>query len=198
MVDERPATMKTRRTPRWPIMRGELDKIIEWIKVHDVEYPAKQVNLIGLCVLLYVTGCRINEVLSLDGKQIQQLVSGAEMRVFISKTNNSRVLFLPDAYQALVRELAPGLRKDVAELGFVNTEGNKLTYRLVEKWMRPSLGRLHDEAVSQNRLPQSRVVGRLLGTHSFRVGCINRMLNHFSLPEVANLVGHSNYATTLT
>ena len=185
--------MTTAHTPKtrvkhWPIMRPELDKIMQWVKEERL-LGTNQLNLILLCLLMYSTGCRISEILSLSGSQTQELLAGKGVRVKITKTKTTRELFITSQFAALFNEHLPGFIP--AELGIVNSRGAKVSRQLADDWFKPYFKRLHKESGGTQK-EHFRFT-----THSLRIGFVNRMLAHFSLPEVSNLVGHSSFQTTL-
>lgn len=153
------------------------------------EWDTKKHNLLLLCGLLYGTGCRISEVLAISDDNIRRLAAGENVRVYISKTNNTRTLFLtPRSKEDIAATLA--MFPEGARL-LVNMRDKRLTYRTAEKWLSPYFLLLEK---SQEISGQKR---RLYTSHSFRIGFVTRMLSVFSLPEVSQLVGHASYKTTL-
>lgn len=168
-------------------MHDELMFLLSAIGAGETD-TVKTFNMQALCVLLYATGCRVSELLCMSGNQLQRLADGEDVRVAISKTNSTRVLFLTNAHQALLAQTLPAFREQLDTIGLTNTQGKKLRYRLAEKWLNTYFRALEAHVGA---------AAHVFNTHSFRTGYVNRMLTVFSLPEVAHLVGHRSYSTTL-
>ena len=131
------------------------------------------------------TGLRISEALDLTGAQIRQLTAGDELRIPIPKTLDSRVLFLPETYIDLFRNVLQGFAlPEGDDKAIKNCYGMPLKYRVAENWLHPYFLRLHE----LSGVKGSRCV---FTSHAFRRGYINRLFQEgMILPEVAQVVGH--------
>ena len=148
-----------------------------------------------LCILLYTTGMRLNEALTLSGDAIRSLALGDKVALHTSKTQAGRTLKLTQGEVALWRRWASQALALIPSHGLSNTKGKPLTSRTAMRWLDPYCRTLHQGYVQNN--PRVRLEGLAYGSHSFRVGYINRSAQVLHIGEVRGRIGHSRVQTTL-
>jgi integrase/recombinase XerD len=137
--------------------------------------------------LLFYTGCRISELVSLQVKDLKNILKNKELSLANNtKTNKPRLIYFSDM---AVKEISK-LFKDDLEL-----DNNVF---LIRAW-----NKLKDKVNSQaltiqcNKYIQS-ILGDLYSTHSFRQGIITQMAtSSINTKVIQEFIGHSNISTTL-
>lgn len=176
-----------------------------WIEKEDFEalnrildemYCDNQVkwfNLKLLYHLLYWSGLRISEALALSKKQIVDYINGQSIQVVISKTYSTRSLLnTKNIYEKF--EYFRKHQDEIADVGFSNSYGRKLTFRQAQKWSYPIMYKLQMEKFGQVENPSK----LLITLHSFRCSFINRLIrSNIPLPDVSQIVHHKNISTTM-
>ena len=82
----------------------------------------------------------------------------------------------------------------IAEVGFSNSYGRKLTFRQAQKWSYPCMYKLQMKKFGKVDDPSK----LLITLHSFRCSFINRLLrSNVALPDVSMIVNHKNVSTTM-
>ena len=174
----------------------EKDDFKDLIKIVDETYEPGSIiwfNLKLLYTLLYWSGLRISEALDLSQKQILDYINGQSIQVVISKTKNTRSLLNTD----VIFEKFAYFRENqhmIAEVGFSNSYGRKLTFRQAQKWSYPCMYKLQMKKFGKVDDPSK----LLITLHSFRCSFINRLLrSNVALPDVSMIVNHKNVSTTM-
>ncbi len=165
-------------------------------KILDEMYCDNQVkwfNLKLLYHLLYWSGLRISEALALSKKQIVDYINGQSIQVVISKTYSTRSLLnTKNIYEKF--EYFRKHQDEIADVGFCNSYGRKLTFRQAQKWSYPIMYKLQMEKFGQVENPSK----LLITLHSFRCSFINRLIrSNIPLPDVSQIVHHKNISTTM-
>ena len=174
----------------------EKDDYIDLIAIVDETYtPGSTIwfNLKLLYHVLYWSGLRISEALELSRKQIVDFINGQSIQVVISKTKNTRSLLntkaIYDKFQYFREH-----QHMIADVGFSNSYGRKLTFRQAQKWSYPCMYQLQMKKFGKVDDPSK----LLITLHSFRCSYINRLLrSQVSLPDVSMIVNHKNVSTTM-
>jgi integrase/recombinase XerD len=174
----------------------EKQDFVDLLKIVDETYEPGGImwfNLKLLYHVLYWSGLRISEVLELSRKQIIDFINGQSIQVVISKTKNTRSLLnTKTIYEKF--EYFRTNQHMIAEVGFSNTYGRKLTFRQAQKWSYPCMYKLQMKKFDKVDNPSK----LLITLHSFRCSYINRLLrNNVSLPDVSMIVNHKNVSTTM-
>ena len=205
---------KKKHVLRHPIHRPELEFILkaaEELASMDKARLQSEINLQlnntrALCIILYSCGLRLNEGLSLTRQQLQQLVSGKAVQVFLSKNEKFREIQFSPAAQELWSEVMPPdffeklpippppcdpkAQKD----GLTNSQGTAvLNVRTANRWLEPLMRKL---AESKFENLQKKVNGCLYDSHSFRIGWVTRTVKQIGLDGAREAVGHSDILTT--
>ena len=146
-----------------------------------------------LCIVLFVTGLRINEALKLTREELCKLVDGESVKLFIQKTQSDRSLRLTTGERILWLDHVP--RDYLDENGLNNGKGETLCRRTASRWLEPIFEQQHEQFVEGKEV---RNPGLSFGTHSFRVGYINRYASNFKNPgDVQSRIGHKNVGSTM-
>lgn len=167
------------------------------LKIVDETYEIGSIqwfNLKLLYYMLYWSGLRISECLDLSHKQIIDFLNGQSIQVIISKTKNTRSLLNTKT----IYEKFQYFRENqhlIADVGFSNSYGRKLTFRQAQKWSYPCMYKLEMKKFGKVDNPSK----LLVTLHSFRCSFINRLLrSNVALPDVSMIVNHKNISTTMT
>lgn len=198
IVDSSPSTTapKRKKYPRrmW-IERDDFDMLLDIVdRVYDKLSPMN-FNLRLLYTILYWSGLRISEALLLSRGQIIEFINGQSIQVTIPKTNSTRSLLNTNhIYEQLAPYRDPNVQAQIADVGFANAYGDKLTFRRCQKWSYPCMYILQMQKLGKVDDPHKLV----FTLHSFRSSFINRLLrNQVALPDVSQIIGHKNVSTTL-
>jgi site-specific recombinase XerD len=179
------------RDPR-PLTEGQVEAILGAI-------PRQNVRNRLLLTLLYETGMRVGEALSLQAQQVQlNEIDGGYLRI-VGKGNKERVIPLIDASRSvtLLRKVLKGsggvgpvFRGDVRKGG---RYGEALDYSTVwyhfERYVVQARS-AHPERFAQEHEPIT--IHRLRHTYA-----TTKLRDGVSLPAVRKLLGHKNLQTTL-
>lgn len=193
------------KAPRLPIYEEEYARLMSYLAADTVAgAPASQHHIANvlrvLFTVLYCTGLRISEALTMSKQDVLAFADGGRVTVDCSKTHSTRQLLsvpsLSDKVRAVLQ--VPGLDLDAVmqgspRCGFKNVNGTRLTFRCVEKYIYPYMHRLETDMKGSVRDPQK----LRFNSHSFRVGYVTRMTRHLPLQDVSYIVGHSSVQTTL-
>jgi len=107
------------------ITTKEFKQLNAFTKADELRNATKQ-NLLKTFTLLYYTGCRINELLQLTNKDIQNLIANKELIINSHKTKKERKLYFTDdgikAIKKLFQEL--GINDEPEEARVIRSKGN--------------------------------------------------------------------------
>jgi len=165
------------------ITSREYKKLIAQVRGQDMREYSKN-NLLRSFVLLYYTGLRLNEIQSLRIQDIKELLENGELKIYTSKTNQERKLYLSDKFK---KELLKTFDINEDPLNKVITKHNykrdsihpKSYIGLVNKFLKETLG----EGYS---------------SHSFRQGILTEMASKgINVKIMAKFINHKNVSTTL-
>lgn len=170
---------------RQPIYKEEFDKLIELTK-HDKDIQKDtKLKLIRAFTLLYLTGCRVCEILDFTLDDIEVIC-----RNKIESLNNKNKMNRPRA----LRFSEEGVRM-LSKLDYSDcpeTTGYLFYKNASDKHMSEGVfTRMLNTYLAQK-------LSDLYTTHSFRAGIITRITEVTGNPEIARkFVGHSSIKTTL-
>jgi integrase len=157
-----------------PIEKYEFEKLILFIsKTKFIKQQRLRVKLKRAFTLLYLTGCRISEIIDLTTNDINKIVEYKEYSLSNNtKTKTSRLIVFSTAQIDLLKTIIPRVN---IKLFDVTTEYFTIKANLL----------IH------------KCLGLLYSTHSFRVGYVTRLANNGENIElIRSDIGHKNIATT--
>lgn len=171
--------------------------------ITDAKYKNKPINdrkvyynKIILNMLLYYTGARLSEILSLNKVDILNLFEHGSIVMYCKKTKDHRTIFLKNTLKTKFEEQLRDMKIDINDLhenGIVNRWNNKITDRTAENWMTYYFDKLKEKygggAVNLS--------GRPWGFHSYRINYINQIIRSADLDMASKIIGHKNPTTTL-
>lgn len=175
------------------IEKEDFDTLNRLLDEMYCDNQVKWFNLKLLYHLLYWSGLRISEALALSKKQIVDYINGQSIQVVISKTYSTRSLLnTKNIYEKF--EYFRKHQDEIADVGFSNSYGRKLTFRQAQKWSYPIMYKLQMEKFGKVENPSK----LLITLHSFRCSFINRLIrSNIPLPDVSQIVHHKNISTTM-
>ena len=186
------------RIKRQCINKEILFDLVEMIKNNETN-EKKIFNMILLNTLLYLTGCRISEILILKKDDIKTLISNGKYIAYCSKTKTKRTLYLNQGGKELILNNL-GINEydlyiNLDEKGLTNIYNNKLDKRTSYNWMDPYFKILTEKYYNNEN--QNDLNELAFNFHSFRTNFINQMCRiNDNFDEVSRLVGHKNPYTT--
>ncbi len=165
-----------------PITKKEFTRLINILKADRGVYPSTKQKLRLAYTLLYITGCRINEIREFKKSDLEQIIANKEYSLTnATKTKRSRLIaFDPNGTDiTLLKDIVPknegylfcknGTKVPMSKDGFKHLCNNYLHYAL----------------------------GELYSTHSFRAGYVTALHKAGnSIYTIKEDIGHTNIATT--
>ena len=138
--------------------------------------------------LLYYSGVRLNELSTFTNKNIKEILSCGETKIYLSKTDNERMLYFSST-----------AIKDIAKLFTESMKEEKDDYKVIRAWNRPYSSVHHITLIqSVNKYIQF-VLGSGYSSHSFRQGLITDMACKSVNPKIIqSFIGHKSIRTTLS
>jgi len=198
--DNKTAKPKQKKVKRECIEKEHFDFLIKEIK-ELINDDNKKFNLLLIISILFYTGLRISEVISLNKTQILELFTKEELDVFCSKSNENRKIYLFKETQNKILNDIFNIKNDeffnkIDEKGFISSYNNKLTERTISHWMRPFFNKL-GEKFGDKRNNDNKIKGSQWSFHSFRTNLINHFIrNGININDISKLIGHSDIKTT--
>lgn len=201
------------RIKRQCINKEILLDLIDMIKKNETN-ENKKFNMILLNILLYLTGCRISEILVLNKLNIQTLINNGKYIAFCSKTKTKRTLYINQGgKQFILNNLGVNeedFNKKLNEKGLSNMYNNKLDKRTSYNWMNKYFliltekyynneNNYNNDDKNNNKNDDDDEENNELAFnyHSYRTNFINQMCRiNDNFDEVSRLVGHKNPYTT--
>lgn len=166
-----------------PIQKKEFDRLIAAAKRGiDIKHPTKH-KLVRAFTLLYLTGCRISEIVNMTARDLKQMIEHNEYSLANNtKTRTPRLITFDEkrVQVQLLKEILPVqdgylFARNGNESTPMSTAGLKLL---------------------MNRFIHA-ILGELYSTHSFRAGYITTAhAIGLSLEHIREDIGHANIATT--
>ncbi len=161
----------------------EYKKLVAQVKGQEMrEY--KRNNLLRTFVLLYYTGLRLNEVQGLKIKDLIELIETNELKIFTSKTNRERKLYLSEQF-----------KKELLKI-FDLTEDPENNIIQKHNYKRSSI---HPKAyISMVNNFMKDTLGDGYTSHSFRQGLLTEMGSRgINVKLMSKFIGHKSTNTTL-
>jgi len=192
---------KQKKVKRECIEKQHFEFLIKEIK-ENINDDNKKFNLLLVNTILFYTGLRISEVISLNKTQILELFTNEELNVFCSKSNENRKIYLfKETQNKILNDIFNMKNGDffnkIDEKGFVSSYKNKLTERAISHWMRPLFNKLGVK-FGDKRNNDPKIKGSQWSFHSFRTNLINHFIrNGININDISKLIGHSDVKTTL-
>lgn len=166
-----------------PILKKEFDRLIRAVNLnHDIKSPTKR-KLTAAFTLLYLTGCRVSEIVSFRGSDIEQMIRNNEYSLTnATKTRTPRLISFDETHQQ-IEILKTLLLPDNTRFLFARNNSNV-------PMTAPALTLICNKFIHA-------VLGELYSSHSFRAGYITAFHQQgFSLEHIRTDIGHANIATT--
>ena len=170
---------KSKKLPRY----FEYNELEEMFEVPDIKTPTGQRDLL-LLEMLYATGCRVGELVSIKVKDIDR---GRKNILILGKGNKERYLtygeYCEEALNRYLKEGYPALNTQKSEYLFLNQHGGTLTERgvrfILEKIIKQT-------GINKNISPH--MIRHSFATHLLNAGC--------DLLTVQKLLGHESIKAT--
>ena len=166
-----------------PILKREFDRLINAVNSSLDMQSKTKVKLTTAITLLYLTGCRISEIMQLTTADIEKMIRENEYSLTNNTKTKSARLIIFDANRRQVAFLRKILLLHNDGYLFAKNNSNK------------------PMTVTSFNLQMNRfiykVLGELYSTHSFRAGYITTAHQQgLSLEHIRQDIGHKNIATT--
>ena len=144
-----------------------------------------------LCILLlYITGCRINELRNFNFYSLQGFINDGSITIYAFKTKSIRRIDISEnerlllkSYKNLIQKFYKNIPKDSSVL--CAQSGKELHNRTAIMWLNKLLKDLGNK------------YGLTIKSHSFRIGYITNLLKKHNVQVAKSMIGHSNIETTL-
>jgi len=165
-----------------PILKKEFDRLINATNKSLSLHPATKRKFTSAFTLLYLTGCRISEIVNFSAKDVQQMIQENEYSLTNkTKTKTSRLISF-DSNQLQIEYLKKILPKNDVFIFAKNNTNKPMTTGAF--------------TIMMNKFIHS-ILGELYSTHSFRAGYITASHQlDLSLEHIRQDIGHKNIATT--
>ena len=159
------------------IEKYEYEKLMTFTtKSPAIKQQRLRVKLRRAFTLLFITGCRVSEIVEFTTKDLKEMIEKKEYSLTnATKTSQSRLITLSDKQVAVLKTLLPeNLATDFklfdATAGYITIKCNDIIHKCL---------------------------GKLYSTHSFRAGYITRLANNGENIElIRSDIGHTKIATT--
>lgn len=170
---------------RQPIFKEEFDKLITLTKKDKLIQRTTKLKLLRAYTLLYLTGCRVSEIVGFTCKDIDTIIANKTISLSNdTKTKKPRALFFNDEGISMLLKLSYiDCPKDTQILFYSNSNSCHMDPAVFTR-------------IINTNLMMS--LGDLYTTHSFRAGYITRIVEATGNIEIArSLVGHRSLKTTV-
>lgn len=152
-------------------------------------------NYVLLCILLYTTGLRINEALSLTADQIRDVARRDKVIVHTKKTESTREIKLSAKERQLwIHHVDKAFLDNLPDHGISNADGAPLSIRTASHWLADVCKQLHHKFL---RKKTTNLPGCAFSSHSFRIGFVTRTAQGLSVLDAQTRVGHRSLQTTM-
>jgi integrase len=158
-----------------PIEKYEYEKLMsfanrsKFIKQHRLRIKLKRVF-----TLLYITGCRISEIIDLSTSDLKMMCEHKEYSLANNtKTKKSRLIVFSDSQIELLKSIVPSVQIKLFDVSssYLTIKTNNIIHKCL---------------------------GELYSTHSFRAGYVTRLANTgANIKLIQEDIGHTNISTTI-
>jgi len=165
-----------------PILKDEFDRLIRVVKSTHIIKTITKPKLIRAFTLLYLTGCRVSEIINFKTSDIEYMINQNEFSLSNdTKTKKPRLIsFDSDGVQAdILKNILPSCE---VYIFCKNNSDEPMSVQSLKFMMNKFI---------------HKILGELYSTHSFRSGYIT--ISHkqgLSLEHIREDIGHTNISTT--
>jgi len=165
-----------------PILKKEFDRLITATNRNLSLQHSSKIKFKRAFTLLYITGCRVSEIVQLHSKDIEMMIKNNEFSLRNNtKTKSSRLITF-DENRVQIEFLRNILPADNEYLFIKNNSIKPQTVSSLKYQMNKFI---------------HKTLGELYSTHSFRAGYITTAHQvGLSIRHIQEDIGHSNSATT--
>lgn len=169
------------------VKESEYKKLMNYVRGDESIRENTRLNLLRTFCILYFTGMRINELQNLKIKDIKELIENSSVKVYLSKTNSERKLYL-----------TPSFKKDLEKL--FDFENENLESKVIAKGSNKNKKTsIHPLVfITQVNSYMKTVLGEGYTSHSFRQGLISEMgAKGINVKIISKYIAHSDVKTTM-
>lgn len=166
---------------------SEYKKLIAYVKGVDNIREHTRTNLLRTFTILFFTGLRLNEVQELKIEDIKELLSTGSVKIYLSKTNSQRKLYLSNMF-----------KKELLKLFDFTLEDNQnlIVCKGANKNKKTKINNIVFIQHINTILKQT--LGEGYTSHSFRQGLITEMGSKgVNIKIISNFIGHKSVQTTM-
>jgi len=165
-----------------PILKKEFERLLNATHKSLSIRSSTKIKLTSAFTILYLTGCRVSEIIELNTKDVELMIQNNEYSLTNNtKTKTSRLISFDSNHQQ-IEFLKKILPLDGGYLFARNNSKEPMTTSALKLLMNQFI---------------HRVLGELYSTHSFRSGYITTAHQlGLSLEHIRQDIGHANISTT--
>jgi len=165
-----------------PIMKKEFEQLLHATNKSLSIRSSTKTKLTSAFTLLYLTGCRVSEIIDLTIQDLEFMIQNNEYSLTNNtKTKTSRLISF-DSEHKQIEFLKKIIPLNSGYLFAKNNSSNPMSVNALKLLMNQFI---------------HRVLGELYSTHSFRAGYITKAHQlGLSLEHIRQDIGHANIATT--
>lgn len=166
------------------INEKEYKKLMTFIRGSENFRDYKKLNLLRCFCFLYYSGLRLNEVRELRYKDVYELLENGIVKIYVSKTNSERKIYLSEDFKKELLKLF-SILKDKNEFIIYNDRKKISTFSNIS-------------FINEVNKIIKEVLGNKFSSHSFRGGLISEMgRNGVNVKMIKEFIGHKNVITTM-
>lgn len=168
-----------------PLRQPASNSIYYYLIEQQIETREKKLQFSRFRVaitILWATGLRVNETKSIKYSDIQTIINEKTLQIYQPKTKKYRIIHFSNEAVKQFIFIKPDIDVTFATHETLAGEMNE------SSWI---------AFINKRLINKTKVFGLNIKSHSFRVNFVTSLLKHAPLQIVANLVGHSNIATTV-
>ena len=148
-----------------------------------------------LFTLLYFTGMRLCEAISLNKNAIKAYIHDGILEIYCRKTKSYRFIYLSDITRNKFMSYFNPFTLDefiehIHDDGIISKYKHKVSIRTAERWFEQYTPKLYQRFGGDKSRKE-------WGTHSFRTNYINQIIRAGDIDKAQKVVGHKNVNTTL-
>lgn len=174
-------------------------KACDELRLHQAHMHSSLFSMPVLIRLLYSTGLRISEALSLRNEDVN--IDENYLRVKDSKNGKERIIPISDSLASVIKEYLQykdklPIRKGKSPYFFVKLNGGKCSYQSVAYWLKECQKKAGIQYTDRNQLPRIHDL-----RHTFAVTSLANMAEsgidmYASLPILSTYLGHQSLGAT--